>query len=83
MNICYQCGGCGCHYCGHMPHSDNRDPLLSIDDYRASAKLRITAIKDLEEKIDFSSFNWDGTRAGQRWKELARQQNEAEAAAGL
>lgn len=60
-----------------------KKPELSAEDYKARAIPRLAAIDALSAKIDFSSFAWENTPEGERWKRLMDAQIRDEVAAGL
>jgi hypothetical protein len=56
---------------------------LSADEYQARAIPRLAAIDALAAKIDFSSFAWENTHEGERFRRLMAEQGRDEEAAGL
>jgi hypothetical protein len=58
-------------------------PTLDMQTYQARALPRLAAIDALSARIDFSSFGWQHTPEGERWKRLMDEQGRDEVAAGL
>ncbi len=58
-------------------------PKLSKEEYERRAIPRLEAIDRLSVKIDFSSWSWEHTPEGERYKKLMAEQNQDEVDAGL
>lgn len=58
-------------------------PKLSAEEYERRSVPRLAAIDALSVKIDFSSFSWETTPEGQRYKRLMAEQCRDEYDAGL
>lgn len=58
-------------------------PKFSIEEYKRRAIPRLEAIDRLAAKINFSSWNWEKSPEGERYKQLMAEQNQDEVDAGL
>lgn len=67
-----------CPCCGQ-----EKPPSLSIDEYKARALPRLSAIDRIAKKIDFGRPDWSITEDGQTYARLMEQQARDEFEAGL
>jgi hypothetical protein len=68
----------------HCPHCGGELPrTLTPEEYNARAIPRLATLDALAARIDFNSFAWRNTPAGQRWLQLMDEQGKDEAAAGM